>query len=401
MDKNIRLYPYYYAASSFLGWLPVFFLYFNEILSLKDVLLLEAVYYISVVILEIPTGYFSDLIGRRFTLLLGSLFLFAASIFYILGDNFHILAIGQIFFAFHMSLNSGTDTVFHYESLSALKRESEYGMREARSNKYGMLAGGTAALIGGMLASYEIKWAYYLTSVAALVACLIAYRFVEPKHEIEESADKNPFSQMKKSFEFLKQPTLSWIFMFYVALFAITHIPYEFYQPYLSLLEDRNLLFDSSTPILSGILYAAARYLGAYGAANSIKWKNHFGLVNYLLFNMLAMTLIVAAMGILLHPFIILIIAFRSLPWAASKAPINELVTPAISKGQRATYHSMMSLSCRLSFFICLFILSFMVPSGEASSWANLSLLLRISGVASLIFLVWIYYRVPKELKTS
>ena len=45
--------------------LPVFFLYFSSHLSLSEVLRLEALYCLAVVVLEAPSGYFSDRVGRR------------------------------------------------------------------------------------------------------------------------------------------------------------------------------------------------------------------------------------------------------------------------------------------------------------------------------------------------
>jgi len=47
--------------------LTIFFLFFKAHLEIKIVLLLEAIYYISVVLLEVPSGYFSDRIGRKIT----------------------------------------------------------------------------------------------------------------------------------------------------------------------------------------------------------------------------------------------------------------------------------------------------------------------------------------------
>ena len=45
-------------------WYPIFFLYFLARLPLVQVLQLEAIYYAGVVLLEVPSGWFSDRIGR-------------------------------------------------------------------------------------------------------------------------------------------------------------------------------------------------------------------------------------------------------------------------------------------------------------------------------------------------
>lgn len=70
--RNARLYPWYAGLFNAHFWMPVFFLYFLRYMPLVDVLRLEAVYYLGVVLLEVPSGYFSDRFGRKLTLLISN-----------------------------------------------------------------------------------------------------------------------------------------------------------------------------------------------------------------------------------------------------------------------------------------------------------------------------------------
>ena len=72
----------------------------------------------------------------------------------------------------------------------------------------------------------------------------------------------------------------------------------------------------------------------------------------------------------------------------AIKAPMNAIITPRIDAGQRATYHSVLSLLCRLSFFIVLFGLSQVVDQGDILNWESLSLILRITVIGSLALML-------------
>ena len=72
MERNLSLYPFYQIGRHTLFWVPVFFLYFSSLLTIDEVLALEALYYFSVVVLEVPSGYLSDRIGRRVTLVMGN-----------------------------------------------------------------------------------------------------------------------------------------------------------------------------------------------------------------------------------------------------------------------------------------------------------------------------------------
>ena len=69
LERNLKLYPWYSMALESLFWAPVFILLFASKFSISEVLLLESVYYIAVVILEVPSGYVSDRMGRRPTLM--------------------------------------------------------------------------------------------------------------------------------------------------------------------------------------------------------------------------------------------------------------------------------------------------------------------------------------------
>lgn len=71
-ERNLKLYPWYAALLHAHFWFPVFFLYFNSKFSLAEVLRLEAIYYAAIVLFEVPSGYFSDVVGRRATLLIAN-----------------------------------------------------------------------------------------------------------------------------------------------------------------------------------------------------------------------------------------------------------------------------------------------------------------------------------------
>ena len=168
----------------------------------------------------------------------------------------------------------------------------------------------------------------------------------------------------------------------------MTHVPYEFYQPYLNVLSEQGLLYGFSVPIISGLLYAGARYAGAFGAAYSMTLSRKFGMPLYLMGNLLIINLIVWAMGSALNSAIVLLVLLRSLPWAAIKAPVHALITPRIDAGQRATFHSMMSLAARLGFFLTLYLLSLIVEKSEMANWTNLSTLLMICFAGGMAFMI-------------
>mgnify|MGYP003564626886 CR=1 FL=1 len=66
---NVPLYRWSRFLRNLLFWQAVWFLYFQNSLSAAEAILLYAVYDVATTALEVPSGYMSDRIGRRFTLL--------------------------------------------------------------------------------------------------------------------------------------------------------------------------------------------------------------------------------------------------------------------------------------------------------------------------------------------
>lgn len=387
MERNIRLYPWFVAAIESMAWLPVFFLYFNSVLSIQEVVLLESIYYFSVVLLEVPSGYFSDRIGRKVTLTMSSIFFCLSYLVFISSNSFEFFAIGQILLAGGMSFASGTKTSFHFESLKMLGKESEYGAREAKVFRISWAAGAVAVFVGGLLASYALHWPYVLSFALTLFAVIIAFFFQEPT---SNSGKATPafLHQIKTCFSYLKNKTLAWLFFYVFALYVLVHVPYEFYQPYLAFLEDADELKFGDAPLISGIVYAITKLFGSWAGGNSIRWRDRIGLPKLLFFAFLSILIVIFFMGLLLHPIIILVVFVRSMPMSMLKASINAEIAPRIKEMQRATFFSIQSLVNRCGFGILLIMTSFVL--GEENNWAQYQLMMlscAFIGVVSAVIL--------------
>ena len=383
MDNfNIRYYPVYRSLVSMMAWLPVFFLYFNAHLDIKDVIVLESIYYISVVILEVPSGYFSDYFGRRITLILSSLFFaIAYAIFGFAEPEFGLFVAAQLFLAGGMSFMSGTNTSFYFESLQEQGLEATFADREARVQSLQQYAGGIAVLAGGVLGAWQLNLGYIVSLVCVIPALVICLKFHEPDLETEhlDSAEKGVINVVR----YLRFPELRWIFVFSIILFILTHIPYEFYQPYLDLLDLEAMSLN--TAITSGVLFAAARFLGAMTAARSARWVRKFGLRRMCYIALALQLSLIAALGLLLHPLIACLLLLRGISMALTTAPLNAEIAPRISKSQRASYFSMQSLAGRLAYASSLYLLSIPVGEGVLNDWPTISMIFIVSTVAGLI----------------
>ncbi len=373
-----------------MAWLPVFFLYFSSHLSLSEVLRLEALYYLAVVMLEVPSGYFSDRVGRKTTLVVASFAFVISYISFIVAREFFVFVFAQLTLAAGMAFRSGTDSTFLYESLHCLQREEEFGPMEARVQRQSLTVGAAAVVLGGLSASLDLSYAYWISLVTAVGALLVAIKFVEPAGGRNPTVATSFVSQFWSCLNYLKDRTLAWLFIFFVVVYILAHVPYEFYQPYLALLELKEMLGIINAPIASGILLGMTMLLGAWAAGRSIHWQRQFGLNTVLLVALLLQLLVIAIMGMWLNALVISVLLLRSIPMASVHAPMNAVIAPRVVAAQRATYLSLQSLAGRLGFSIMLFLVSIGIEV-DTVNWATLSSLLQIFVVFGAIALVSLF----------
>ncbi len=370
-----------------MAWLPVFFLYFSERVSLQQILVLEAAYYASIVTLEVPTGYFSDRYGRRLTLLGASGALSAAYAVFCLADGFATLLVAQLLLGLGMSLRSGTETALHYDTLVALGQRERFAEREAIAERNGLAALALFSLLGGLAGLVDLRLPYALSLLGALASVAIVLRFVEPSQAAELAPAERSFArQMLRCTAYLRLPAVAWLFGFYVVLDMLMHVPYEFYQPYLRLLEGDVLAPDSS-PAVSGALLAATMALAAWGASRSVRLRERFGLRALLLGALAVQAAIVVAMAAVLSVWAAVLVLLRNLPDAVAHAPYNAALGEHLSSGHRATFLSLTNLSSRIALAGLLALLAALLPAGAVADWPTLSELLRwcaLLGMAAL-----------------
>jgi len=397
LERNLTLYPWFQAAAGFLPWLPIFFLYFHQFVSTASALQLSAIYYFSVFLLEVPSGYFSDRYGRRLTLILASCFAVFAYIIFFTSTQFYWFAIAQFLLAGFFSFKSGSDNALLYDTLKALGRESEYATREANGTRAGMLALALSALIGGISGFVNLSIAYALSLCGALWAMYLAIQFKEPAQAVAVA----PFvQQLRHCIAQLRNANLLWFFLFFVCGYSLQHILAEFAQPYISVLNfdpllgsvltSNNQLYAGSSlsAFTSGCMVTISMLFGAWGASMSVRMTNKLGVRKLLLCSLLIMLIIIFAMGSILHPAILGLVLLRNFPMALAEAPLLAAIAPHLKNAYRATYLSMQSLVARLCFAFVLFAVSGIFNTGDAGktiTWQYLQSALLVCLLASVI----------------
>ena len=390
MERNVRLLMVFETSRYLLFWLPVFFLYFSSILPLEDVLLLEAVYYFGLVLLEVPSGWFSDRVGRRVTLLIAMAAQTVGGVLFVTTSSLLPFLVGQLCLAASEAFVSGTNNAMLYDSLSVVGREREIGAQSETMVSRGFLGLAISSLIGGVLAGFDMRIAYALAAAAGIAAFGLAWRMVEPAHPpaADESADRGQVSFFSV-FGKLRDGTLLWVFAFAVAMTVFDHVPYEFLQPYIGFLTAGYGQGDyAPTPAVSGCLLCVMMLLASWSATRAMALSDRFGWGPALLLCMALQGAIIVGMMLVLHPAILLLIALRAVPMGLWYPMMNAIVQPKLDRGIRATYLSLQSLAGSLAFSGTLFLASWAVGDVATLNAELMSTVLMVYGIGVVVVLL-------------
>lgn len=149
-------------------------------MSLVEIGMLESIYHITGLLLELPTGAFADLYGRKFSVVLGRVVSVISCIFMITSSSFWGFAISFILSCAAMNLNSGAAEALVYDSLKELGEEEKYKKIWGELAFVMSIAQGIAVLLGGILADIQFLYAYIFGMVIQIVALMISFNFSEP-----------------------------------------------------------------------------------------------------------------------------------------------------------------------------------------------------------------------------
>lgn len=213
--------------------MPIVVLFYQDNgLGMQEVFILQAIYSIAIVVLEIPSGYFADVLGRKNTLIIGSILGFMGYLVYSFSFGFWGFLVAEIVLGFGQSLISGADSALLYDTLLQHKKERDYMKHEGRMISVGNFAEAFAGIAGGLLAAISLRYPYYFQSVIAFAAVPASLTLIEPK--IHRAAVKMGFNQIIKvvKYALIDNKQLMWNILYSSFVGASTLTMAWFVQPW-------------------------------------------------------------------------------------------------------------------------------------------------------------------------
>lgn len=179
---NIWRVMLYKLVSDFWLVVPVLIPYYqSKDISATGVFLIQAFYSVGLILFEVPSGYFSDVLGRRRTLIIGSAFLPLGLTLYAFSSTTPMFCLAEILLAVGGSMRSGTDSAIIYDSLAQLDQVERYQSMESMAELSARLGGAGSAVLGGLLGMGMLELPFYINIFTSGLLLVLALGLTEPK----------------------------------------------------------------------------------------------------------------------------------------------------------------------------------------------------------------------------
>lgn len=195
LARNIPVYYLFYGVSGFLIWMPIWVIYLQEFrgMSLTQIATIESIFWITVVVAEVPTGAIADRWGRRVSLALGGFGFCLGSVVFAFSAGYVTLLVAYLMVGVAMTLYSGAGHALVFDTLRQLGRTREYEKHIGRSEALAFASMLVATLVGGpLVALVGYSSTILLGAIAMGLAGMIALFLREPpRSEAEFAAQRS------------------------------------------------------------------------------------------------------------------------------------------------------------------------------------------------------------------
>lgn len=156
----------YYLLQSFIFYIPVLTIFLNsELDDFFKVSVLFSVKSIATFLFEIPTGFISDHISRKLSIILGTIIYIISMLIFALYPNFTFLIVAQLLFGISETLISGSDQALFFDNFKYINCEKSYQYYLANLTFLSTIALCVSFSVGGIIYTYDKNGVFWLTAL--------------------------------------------------------------------------------------------------------------------------------------------------------------------------------------------------------------------------------------------
>lgn len=263
---SILKYYLYKATKAVEFYRPIMYLFFlAQGLNFTQIAVLEAIYNLTTVLGEIPTGYVGDRVGRRNSLLVGTGLITVTLVGIGLASSF--LALAGLYVCWSMGYNfrSGSEDAWLYDTLTDDLSQDEFAHVRGRGESVSLAIGAGAAVVGGYLGSLDLSYPWFVAAAVTSLGVAVLLTVEEPETYETASTDEVSLGRtlgiVRKILS--RQNVRALVLYYYVLYAAVTYLVFVFLQPvFETVVLDLGVAREQVESLL-GVFYAAYSLVGA------------------------------------------------------------------------------------------------------------------------------------------
>lgn len=386
---SVLKYYLYKSTKAVEFYRPVMYLFFlAQGLNFTQIATLEALYNLTTLLGEVPTGYVGDRVGRRNSLLVGTGLIAITLLGIGLAESFLTLAGLYVCWSLGYNFRSGSEDAWLYDTLTDELSESEFAHVRGRGESVSLAVGAGAAIVGGYLGSIDLSYPWFVAAAVTGIGVLVLLTIEEP--ETYEKADTESLS-LRETLGIVRQ-TLSqrnlraFILYYYVLYAAVTYLVFVFLQPIFETVVLDLGVSPGRVESLLGWFYAAYSLFGAGLSYYTGAIRDHLGLRTWFLW--LPFVVGAALVGMYFVPVLALptFLLIRGLS-DVTRSFAGQYVNDRTQTVGRATVLSAMAMVSGLA------VVPFQLGSGVVSDVVSPLFALAVAGTiligGSVVILAW------------
>jgi len=353
--------------------LPIFIIFYQENgLNLSQIGFLATIISVIGLVLEVPSGVFADLYGKKLSIILGSLIIVLGYLLRAMSASFinFIIAIGIL--SVGKSLISGADSAFLYDSLKEIKKEYLFKKISGTANFLLLIGMGLGAFLGGLLSLYGLRTVHYLVIIPLTLAFAISLTFKEPKDH-KKVIKSNYLEHLKEgiifSFNHKTVRTLILFSGFMIGMMLVSHI---FFQPYM-----RYIGIDTSH---FGLFYLIFLGISAFFSKEAYKIEEKLGEKKSMIMIPIILALQLFFMWKFSFYWAFLFLFLGEFVWGFTKPIIGHYINQHVESHHRATILSIDAMSYQVIWAIFSPLIGFF-----ADTWTLQTALLIQAGIVAFV----------------
>ena len=387
LEKNInRLYLIHIFGNAQFHLVVYTLFLLSKGFTTQQFFLIESAYYLIALLLEIPTGVFSDRISRKWSLVIASVIGIPIIPIIIFSDSFSVVLLAMSIGGIGAALTSGTDTAILYDTLKTLGRESEFQQIAGKMSWYGSLSMAFAGMIGGLLAALDMSYAWWAYFIAGQLAMIVKFTLIEPPFFRSIIKEESYWQHLGYSWQISTRGAAGY-FVFYAAtIWFFFSIGFWLWQPYLA---------ASSIPLAwFGFIYAIQNVIGGFSAKQAHRLEGKIGTRNALLLIPLGLAAVFFLESQFMFALGFIFIFMHSLFSGPFHPLLEDYINKRIPSSKRATVLSIKNMVNSLLFMTLSPLIGYLVDLYSLSA----ALLLMGFLLVTLSLVFFLTFNKPEEL---